>query len=50
MDRWLNEYKSKLNGLLINKYLKSSHLFMSFPGGSAVKNLPAAEELQETWI
>ena len=50
MDRWLNEYKRKLNGLLIDKYLKSSHLFMNFPGGSAVKNLPAAQELQETWI
>ena len=50
MDRWLNEYKRKLNGLLINKYLKSSHLFMSFSGGSVVKNLPAAQELQGTWI
>ena len=23
---------------------------MGFPGGSGVKNLPAAQELQETWV
>ena len=26
------------------------HLFKGFPGGSAVKNLPAIQELQETWV
>ena len=24
--------------------------FSSFPGGSAVKNLPAMQEVQETWV
>ena len=23
---------------------------MGFPGGSAVKNLPAMQEMQETWV
>jgi len=25
-------------------------LFKGFPGGSVVKNLPAVQELQETWV
>ena len=26
------------------------YIYVSFPGGSAVKNPPAVEELQETWV
>ena len=24
--------------------------YMSFPGGSVIKNLPAVQEMQETWV
>ena len=27
-----------------------TYVFMGFPGGSVVKNLPAMQETQETWV
>ena len=35
---------------LSNLFWYYSFIFKSFPGGLVVKNLPAKQELQETWI
>ena len=37
-------------GLFDNSSACCAELILGFPGGSVVKNLPAMQELQETWV
>ena len=47
-DKWWNILPPRCSQIGNGK--KKFNIVVSFPGGSAVKNLPAVQETQETWV